>query len=203
MGGFTRGGSLLLTVPSASGRSAASYTTPPILGQSTSPLSMRVIRSVRFVPVRSPCSKLAPPSVGPRPRETERGGARLRPAPWRAADAPTARLLCAGPGTCRCAKFGTRHRIGLADGGKTAGATPLHGPDFTRDFARAAAVGHPRRPGGTGVAAASHPMTTHGTHRAGPGRGTAGRQRSFAAPARHPRIDRRAGTRGQVMVLTA
>src|SRR5437867_11694233 len=66
MGGFTRGGSLLLTVPSASGRSAAPYTTPPILGQSTSPLSMRVIRSVRCVPVRSPCSKLAPPSVNPR-----------------------------------------------------------------------------------------------------------------------------------------
>src|SRR5207247_10741960 len=56
---------------------------------------------------------------------------------------------------------------------------------------------------GTGVAGASHPMTTHGTHRAGTGRSTAGRQRSFAEPASHPRIDRRAGARGQVMVLTA
>src|SRR5439155_26939169 len=90
-----------------------------------------------------------------------------------------------------------------ADGRPAADASPLHGLDFTSDSPLAAAVGRPSRPGGTGVAAASHPMTTHGTHRAGPGRSTAGRQRSFAAPAPHPRIDRRAGTRGQVMVLTA
>src|SRR2546426_8954821 len=46
-------------------------------------------------------------------------------------------------------------------------------------------------------------MKTDGTHRALPGRGTAGRQRSFAASASHPRIDRRAGARGQVLAMTA
>src|SRR3989442_6411754 len=50
-------------------------------------------------------------------------------------------------------------------------------------------------------------MMTYGTYRARPargrGRGATGRQRRCAASASHPRIDRRAGARGQVLAMTA
>src|SRR5437667_2117805 len=133
MGGFTRGGSLLLTVPSASGRSTASYTTPPILGQSTSPLSMRVIRSVRCVPVRSPCSKLAPPSVNSR-RPPPKGDREGRSASTPRSVASGGRTHSAPPvrRTWHLSLCQVRHKAShrpIAEGGKTAGATSLHGPD--------------------------------------------------------------------------